>query len=208
MDDILCKDNVVESLWNGYKKTYEYKKKGLIEGIPAHHSFVEKQETLGLKRVYENYVNGSINTIQKRVEDKDVDGWLDEWKKMQDMLFQYVLKSRGHWRKKDVRIGDPYDETLILPNYLLVPGKIKFLANYINSLLMENNFTKEDKLNILADIHFRFIMIHPFDDGNGRIARAITDQVSLYFGLPPAIVGYPRHNVKQQLAYHKAIYMC
>lgn len=42
MDDILCKDNVVESLWNGYKKTCEYKKKGLIEGIPAHHSFVEK----------------------------------------------------------------------------------------------------------------------------------------------------------------------
>ena len=44
---------------------------------------------------------------------------------------------------------------------------------------MENNLIKEDKLNILADIHFRFIMIHPFDDGNGRIARAITDQVSL-----------------------------
>ena len=54
--------------------------------------------------------------------------WLDEWKKMQDMLFQYVLKSRGHWRKKDVRIGDPYDETLILPNYLVVTGKIKLLA--------------------------------------------------------------------------------
>jgi len=39
-------------------------------------------------------------------------------------------------------------------------------------------FNEEDKLDLVlksAIAHFRFIIIHPFDDGNGRTARAISD---------------------------------
>ncbi|MBK8698536.1 MAG: Fic family protein [Saprospiraceae bacterium] len=38
-----------------------------------------------------------------------------------------------------------------------------------------NNETKIDPVLKAAIAHFWFIIIHPFDDGNGRIARAITD---------------------------------
>jgi Fic family protein len=38
-----------------------------------------------------------------------------------------------------------------------------------------NNETKIDAVLKAAIAHFWFIIIHPFDDGNGRIARAITD---------------------------------
>ena len=38
-----------------------------------------------------------------------------------------------------------------------------------------NSDTKIDLVVKSAIAHFRFIMIHPFDDGNGRIARAISD---------------------------------
>ncbi|MCF6767392.1 Fic family protein [Thiotrichales bacterium 19S11-10] len=31
--------------------------------------------------------------------------------------------------------------------------------------------------------HLWFITIHPFEDGNGRIARAIADMASVVFGL-------------------------
>ncbi len=38
-----------------------------------------------------------------------------------------------------------------------------------------NSDTKIDLVIKSAIAHFRFIIIHPFDDGNGRIARAISD---------------------------------
>jgi Fic family protein len=41
-------------------------------------------------------------------------------------------------------------------------------------------FNSEDQLDKVlkaAIAHFWFIIIHPFDDGNGRIARALTDQL-------------------------------
>jgi Fic family protein len=40
-----------------------------------------------------------------------------------------------------------------------------------------NNENKLDPVMKAAIAHFWFIIIHPFDDGNGRIARAITDML-------------------------------
>ncbi len=40
-----------------------------------------------------------------------------------------------------------------------------------------NNETKIDQVLKAAIAHFWFIIIHPFDDGNGRIARAISDKL-------------------------------
>lgn len=40
-----------------------------------------------------------------------------------------------------------------------------------------NNDNRLDPVLKAAIAHFRFIIIHPFDDGNGRIARALTDML-------------------------------
>jgi Fic family protein len=40
-----------------------------------------------------------------------------------------------------------------------------------------NNYNRLDPVLKAAIAHFWFIIIHPFDDGNGRIARAITDML-------------------------------
>ena len=60
----------------------------------------------------------------------------------------------------------------------------------------------------MAEIHYKFIRIHPFMDGNGRIARIIIDQLCLAFSLPTVMGGYPRADVKQRRAYHSAIKDC
>ncbi|MDW7774488.1 MAG: Fic family protein [Desulfobulbaceae bacterium] len=52
------------------------------------------------------------------------------------------------------------------------------IENDMNRLLAYINKKSEPDPLLKAGIaHLRFIMIHPFDDGNGRIARAITDYI-------------------------------
>lgn len=41
---------------------------------------------------------------------------------------------------------------------------------------------------LLADLHHRFITIHPFDDGNGRVVRLVLNYVLLHRGYPPIII--------------------
>lgn len=42
--------------------------------------------------------------------------------------------------------------------------------------------------SFLAQLHHRFILIHPFDDGNGRIVRLLLNYVLIRFGYPPFVI--------------------
>lgn len=43
-------------------------------------------------------------------------------------------------------------------------------------------------LILAATFHYRFIRIHPFDDGNGRVARILMNIILMMHGYPPAII--------------------
>ncbi len=53
-----------------------------------------------------------------------------------------------------------------------------------------NQIEKKDfnPILIASEFHYKFIRIHPFDDGNGRMARILMNFILLTFGYPPVII--------------------
>lgn len=47
---------------------------------------------------------------------------------------------------------------------------------------------------VLASSHWDFIAIHPYDDGNGRLARWITNWMAMAMGYPPLVITLDQKN--------------
>ena len=62
----------------------------------------------------------------------------------------------------------------------------------MNDLLKWYNTATEDKdqsaAEVAAEFHYRFVCIHPFDDGNGRISRLLMNYHLIKNGYPPVII--------------------
>lgn len=65
------------------------------------------------------------------------------------------------------------------------PAKMEELMNWYRE-----NFNNNDlhPLIFAVEFHYRFIRIHPFDDGNGRVVRLLMNLILMQKGLPPVII--------------------
>jgi Fic family protein len=85
------------------------------------------------------------------------------------MLHHSLKKMPGRWRSGDIYVVNEQTEERVYegPDALLVPGLIDELVKYLN--------TPTDCPCVVkaAMTHLNFTMIHPFKDGNGRMARAL-----------------------------------
>lgn len=66
-----------------------------------------------------------------------------------------------------------------------VPARMQALVDWLGGVLAD---PKPDILAIAAKLHHDFVLIHPFDDGNGRVARMLVNYLFLRDGYPPIIV--------------------
>ncbi|HEY6160557.1 MAG TPA: Fic family protein [Bacteroidia bacterium] len=102
--------------------------------------------------------------------------------------------SDGKPTKKRIEIG----KYKTLPNHVLTstgemfyfaspeetPAKMKDLLDWYN----KNKEGSMHPLELAARFHYDFIRIHPFDDGNGRMARILMNLIFMQKGYPPAII--------------------
>jgi Fic family protein len=65
------------------------------------------------------------------------------------------------------------------------PAKMFDLINWYNE---KSNEKEPNPILIAAEFHYKFIRIHPFDDGNGRTARILMNFILMKFGFPPVII--------------------
>jgi len=84
------------------------------------------------------------------------------------LVFGELYDWAGKWRTQDTNIG-------ILKER--VPYAAVEYAEQVN--YFKNNITSKDRLiECLSYTHHRYTQIHPFNNGNGRTARLITDLIS------------------------------
>ena len=88
--------------------------------------------------------------------------------------------SMGEYRLIGVHAGRQ-----TFPDYRKVSVLMKNLIKYINSEQEKQNI---DVLQFAFEVHFRLVSIHPFADGNGRVARLLMNYILIYYDLPMLIV--------------------
>ncbi len=98
-----------------------------------------------------------------------------------------------------------------LPNHVrTVTGEIHYYASpeetpiKMQELLEWYRKTKEETnihpLIFASIFHHRFVAIHPFDDGNGRLARLLMNFILMQYGYPPVVIKQEDRN-----AYYLAL---
>lgn len=83
----------------------------------------------------------------------------------------------GRYRNISVRISGG---SVILPNPMKVPDLMAEFEKYLKE--------EKDVIKRAIMAHFKFVSIHPFVDGNGRVGRLIMNLILLQNGLWPIIV--------------------
>ena len=92
--------------------------------------------------------------------------------------------------------SDSRKEWFIVGDYKKIPNEVggretcppEQVHAQMRFLLSEYNAKKEKTLEDIIDLHQRFELIHPFQDGNGRVGRLIMFKECLANGIVPFII--------------------
>jgi Fic family protein len=94
------------------------------------------------------------------------------------VVTQGILDRPGQYRTGNVRIAG---STVTPPNYAKIIGLMDDYIHTIRTLHLH-------PVKQAAIIHYELVRIHPFFDGNGRVARLLSNLFLMQEGYPPIIV--------------------
>lgn len=86
----------------------------------------------------------------------------------------------GRYRPGQARI---LGASFIPPNALKIPQLMEDFVRWAKENAINTNI-----IEYVAPLHYRFVWIHPFIDGNGRVARLLMNLILIRSGFPPTII--------------------
>lgn len=116
-----------------------------------------------------------------------------------------VILVRPYWADAITQDGQPTRRQIVPGDYKKFPNSVKLqngemfhyaspqetpalMADLVQWYREELEKKELHPVSLAALLHYRFVRIHPFDDGNGRISRLLMNYVLYYHNLPPIIV--------------------
>jgi len=149
---------------------------------------IQAYEQAYLERAYESLF--AMDTYTLPVTSLMIKDWHRE-------IFGELYDWAGEWRTVELHL--PEDEIFFCPS-INIESTMAQYEKKLESYKPTNSL--ECLSNDLATLHAEFVIIHPFRDGNGRIARFITQYLLLNAG----IIGFKWQNVlENREKYHKGI---
>lgn len=143
------------------------------QGITAKgKSLVEHQEAINHAKAFDyiiqlvtNKENIPLNRVVTDIHSMILDRINDEYK--------------GRYRNIPVRIAG---SSVILPNYMKVPDEMEAFYKRLE------NTQHQHIVDRACVAHFELVRIHPFIDGNGRVARLLMNYFLIRHGYAPALI--------------------
>jgi Fic family protein len=184
---------VVEAIRSGYSHKYEVGKSLWKTERERIVSFIFNTNAIeGNTLTYEDTDSILRGNVPPKARKRDVRE-VENMKKCIDFLFEYegeidermilklhliemggVLPDAGSYRSVNVRVGNYFP-----PVFQEVPAKMaEFFKWY------ESTKTVLHPFELAALAHLKFVKIHPFRDGNGRISRLLMNFILLKNGYP------------------------
>ena len=157
------------------------------EGITAKGKpLMEQMMNLDLRRAYEESIR-----IAKNHTDITVD--------MLKALSHLVMQNTGSTYKTVLGDFSSANGDLRIVNvtagvggrsylsYQKVPAKLQEFCDWLNAQ-RQRPMSLSERYDLSFEAHYRLVTIHPWADGNGRMARLVMNQIQFEFGLIPAKV--------------------
>lgn len=107
-----------------------------------------------------------------------------------EVVMAGILEEAGKYRTRNVRI---IGATKMPPDWTKV-------NQLMDNLVKETAESKKHPVETVAILHYRFVEIHPFVDGNGRVARLITNLYLVARGYPPIVL-----KIEDRMKYYKVL---
>jgi Fic family protein len=98
----------------------------------------------------------------------------------------------GEWRKHDVEVGRH-----LPPEHGDLP---RFMARF-NSAYQVSSLSKVRQIQTVGAVHHRFLWIHPFLDGNGRVARLMSHALFKRLGIGTSLWSVARGLARSEARY-------
>ena len=131
----------------------------------------------------------SILFQNNKLASKLVDTFILNKTLTKDLLLQIhsdIIPDGGRWRNQEVIVSD---QTYALQSFFSDTNEIDFRISELVDWY--NNEVKTNELHplVLSTLfHYSLVNIHPFIDGNGRLARIISSLILLSQRIPPPII--------------------
>ena len=103
----------------------------------------------------------------------------------------------GEYKKMPNHVKTPTGEI----HYYATPDEVPILMGELMTWYSEAQMNKNIHPSVLAAFfHHRFVAIHPFDDGNGRLGRILMNLILMKNGYPPAVI-----KLRERTDYYAAL---